>query len=338
MLKIYKNKEWLQQRYVVEKKHLKELAKESAVNRQTIRNWIDYFQLQNGSEYKHRKCIYKELNDKIWLYQKYFAENLSTLQISHLVGANNPNSVRQALQRFGWTTRNRRAGIVRNTEDVIIINNDFIDGSLLGDSGLGIFNKRSNICCPYLYKKNKYQDHLYWFAKHLYPEEKIELREEIHTIKYKGRVIKCKCFSFRTQSSDKLKEFYKRWYPATNKYKKVVPKDIILTPKVILNWFLDDGYSTWRHREGEICKSRDNKSYPQNTKQVILGFCSESFSKRENEFLRDKLIKLGIGASVRKSNGGTGWRIFINQTSTNDFFDLIGECPVDSLKYKWKRI
>lgn len=337
MQKIYRDKEWLRQQYVVENRELKEIALLSGTDRNTIRRWLDKFQLQNGTEYKHGQCIYKELNDKEWLYEKYFVDKLSTLQIAELVGAKEPNSVGQALKRFGWSLRNHRDGIIRNTKDIIIINKDVIDGSLLGDCSLGISNKNSDFTRPYLHKKNKYKDHLMWFAEQVCPPNHFTIKEVTHSIKYKSVIRHHKLFTFRTQSSDKLLEFYKRWYPSTNNYKKVVPTDLILTPNMILNWFLDDGSSTWRDRDGEICKSRNNAAYPQNTKQVIVSFCSESFTKPENEFLCGEIERLGIRSSVKKCNAGTGWRLFIDQIATNDFFDLIGECPIDSLRYKWKR-
>lgn len=337
MQKIYKNKEWLQQQYIIENRLLKDIAKSANTDRNTIRTWIDKFQLRNGSEYTHGKCVYENLNNKEWLYQKYFIEKLSTLQISNIVGAKQSNSVRQAILRFGWSPRNYREGIVRNKNDCLIINKNVIDGSLLGDCSLGISNKNSKFARPYLHKKNKYRDHLIWFATQILPVDNIIIKEITHSLKYNNNVKYYNLYSFRTQSSDKLLEFYTRWYPVNNGYTKVVPRDIILTPTVLLHWFLDDGYSCWRNRDGEICKGRNNKAYPQKTKQIILGFCSESFTKEENDFLCENIKKMGIGASVRKSNGGTGWRLFIDQLSTNDFFDLIGECPVDSLKYKWKR-
>lgn len=337
MQKIYRDKEWLRQQYVVEYKELKDIALLSGTDRNTIRRWLNKFQLQNGTEYKRGQCIYKELNDKEWLYKKYFVDKLSTLQIAELVGAKEPNSVGQALKRFGWSLRNHRDGIIRNTEDFVIINKDFIDGSLLGDCSLGISNKNSDLTRPYLHKKNKYKDHLMWFAEQICPSSHITIKEVTHSIKYKDVIKHHKLFTFRTQSSNKLLEFYKRWYPSNNNYKKIVPTDLILTPTMILNWFLDDGSSTWRDRDGEICKSRNNASYPQKTKQVIVSFCSESFTKEENEFLCNQIKNFGINASVIKTSGGTGWRISIGQSSTNDFFNLIGECPVPSLAYKWKR-
>jgi len=283
-------------------------------------------------DYMMRKSIYSELNDKDWIHRKYFVENLSTIKIAKLVGASSPNSVRQAIIKFGFRPRNFREGIINGKKDLLIENREVIDGSLLGDSSLNIFNKKSKICCPYLVKKNKYEDHLLWFAGHLLPQDQINLKEEHHVIVWKGKESKCKTFVFRTLSSNKLKKYYKRWYPKENNYRKLVPRDVKITPKLLLHWFLDDGYSTWRNRNKEMSE----KGWKQNKKQVLAGFCSESFSKLDNIFLINKIKQLGINCRLVKSQQGTGWRIKIDQTNTNKFFDLIGPCPIASLKYKWK--
>ncbi len=123
-------------------------------------------------------------------------------------------------------------------------------------------------------------------------------------------------------------------YPKENNFKKLVPRDIIINPTVLLHWFLDDGFSTLRDRNQEYL----NKGWKQRTKQVIVGFCSESFSKEDNEFLANEIAKIGIGCYVGKCNSGTGYRIFINQKDTNKFFAIIGPPPVKSLEYKWKII
>jgi len=52
------------------------------------------------------------------------------------------------------------------------------------------------------------------------------------------------------------------------------------------------------------------------------------------EYLISELNRLGIKSSLRKVKCGTGWHIRVSSTQVNDFFDLIGECPVESMQYK----
>jgi hypothetical protein len=278
--------------------------------------------------------IYKQLNDPEWLHQKYEVENLSTLQISKLVGCKTPNSTRQALIKFGVPLRSRRDAQIIGRDDNLVIDEEVLTGTLLGDGSLQKSSKTSLIAAPYYTKKCKWEDYSHHVGRCFSKSGDPRLTFEQVFLKRKRWNANCEYYVFRTLSSLLLTSWYSKWYPSG---KKIVPTDLVLTPRTVLYWFLDDGYSCYRHREKEVCRSRGNKAYPQRTKQVILGFCSESFTKQENDLLCKKLEGLGIGASVRKCNSGSGWRIFIDQSAANDFFDLIGECPVDSLKYKWKQ-
>lgn len=279
--------------------------------------------------------IYEQLNDREWLRQKYVIENLSSLQISKMIGCKNSNSVRQALRKFDIPIRSYRDAQVVGRDDNLVIDEEVLNGTLLGDGSLQKSSKTSLIAAPYYTKKCKWEDYSNHIGKCFSKSGEVNLTFETTFLKRKRWSANCEYYVFRTLSSVSLTPWYSMWYPMGQ---KVVPKNLVLTPKTMLYWFLDDGYSTWRNREGEICRNRGNKAYPQKTKQVIMGFCSESFAKQENDFLCEKIKKMGIGASVRKCNTGTGWRLFIDQTSTNDFLDLIGRCPIDSLKYKWKQI
>lgn len=279
--------------------------------------------------------IYKQLNDPEWLRQKYEVENLSALQISKLAGCKTSNSVRQSLIKFGMPLRSRRDAQVIGRDDNLIIDSEILAGTLLGDASLQKSSKTSLIAAPYYTKKCKWEDYSHHVGRQFSKSGKVLLTFEEVFLQRKRWNANCEYYVFRTLSSSLLTPWYSKWYPSGQ---KIVPIDLVLTPKSILYWFLDDGYSTWRNRTNEVCGNRDNKTYTQRTKQVLMGFCSESFTKQENDYLCEEIGRLGIGASVRKCNSGSGWRIFISQESTNSFFDLIGECPVDSLKYKWKRI
>lgn len=66
-------------------------------------------------------------------------------------------------------------------------------------------------------------------------------------------------------------------------------------------------------------------------------FCSESFTKEDQQILCDKINeKFDLVARTVKVKGGTGWRISIPQSKSNEFFNIIGPPPVQSLAYKWK--
>lgn len=108
---------------------------------------------------KHKSYKYPILNDRDWLYARYWVDCMSTRQIASMVGCKDCNSVRQALIRFDIPVRNVSDGItVLNTP--INVNKSVIDGCLLGDAYMRIWNKSSPISNPYFAKTNKYLDHV----------------------------------------------------------------------------------------------------------------------------------------------------------------------------------
>jgi len=122
-----------------------------------------------------------------------------------------------------------------------------------------------------------------------------------------------------------LSSHFRKWYPESSNFKKAVPFDLILTPGHLLHWFLDDGFSYVR------------KGYGRRSKQVLIAFCSESFSREDQQRLCEQMgSKFGIKARVSKAQWGTGWRIFLPQSQAGAFYDVIGSAPVESLAYKWK--
>ncbi len=282
---------------------------------------------------------YEKLNDVKWLTEKYQIQKWSAKKIAETVGCKTSNSVRQVLIKFGLPVRGYRDAQTINTEDGVIINDEVLSGTLLGDAHLSKSNKRSEVASPYYSKKCVKEDYTLYIASFLHKEgdKKVSIISSTQgQEKKRWENYTSECYIFRTNSSDLLRPYYEKWYPSLNDYKKIVPSDLILTPKAILYWYLDDGSSFYRKRNED--KYWKLKGWTQKKKQIIVQFCSESFTKEENEFLCNQLNQMGLKCSVREnfSLGGSGYRIFVNQSSTNDFFNLIGPCPVDSMKYKWK--
>jgi hypothetical protein len=281
--------------------------------------------------------IYKELNDREWLIENYEKKLRSCLNISKELGCNN-NAVRQALIKHNISVRNpSQAQLTHSTTD-LKINRSVLDGSLMGDAFLHKWRKSDkSLAC--LLKKNKNLDHLTWFAN--YFEDSPKIKQVDHYLKATEKSYMF--YVYRTTVDPQLEEYYKRWYPESNNYKKIIPDDIIIDEMFLLHWFLDDGYSHLRDRTNEFLKI--GKGWTSKTKQVTLGFCTECFELDQQQILCNKINeKYEIGISPRKivwknSKGNMeGYRLFLPQLKTNKFFDIIGECPIESLKYKWKII
>ena len=329
------DKNWLYEQYVTNKKSSIEIGEMIGCNGNNVVAYLRKYNIpiRDAKEARHNVPLqsfkYDQLNDKDWLYQKYIVDGLSTQNISDLVEVKTANSVRQALLRNDIEVRNISDGLTRNREDDgFILNQSVIDGCLLGDAGLKIYNRKSEISNPNFYKKNKFKDHVEYVYDLLLSKKRMQIKQDVHKA-YDERFKKefYTCYGFRTLSHKILKPIYEKWYPKWNNYKKVVPRDIQLTPEVLLHWFLDDGSSHLRKRKDS------------SKRQIVIILCSESFNKEDNEFLSFEMKRIfNLKSTVTSYNQGKGdrYRIYIPQSQADLFYDIIGSPPVASLSYKWK--
>lgn len=267
--------------------------------------------------------IYEQLNDREWLNEEYSNKQRSQLNISKEIGCGS-NSVRQALIKFNIPIRNPRDAQLVNGQCEVTINKSILDGSMMGDAYFYKWRKGES-SYPSLMKKNKYKDHLTLFAESFTISPKIKQVEQV--LKATGKTYTY--YQFRTGVNENFQQHYERWYPKSNNYKKVIPDDIEIDSEFLLHWFLDDGCSFWRKREN------------QRKEQVLINFASECFEKDQQERLCEKInekYQLNIRVRPHRWDNKLGYRCHITQANTERFFDIIGECPVESMAYKWKRI
>lgn len=290
------------------------------------------------------KSKYELLNNKEWLYNKYIVEKKGTIEITKLAGAKTPNSARQALIKFGIPLRSIGEGLTCDREDEGFVLDDMsrqvIEGSLLGDASLRVWQKGNKNANTAVYKTNKYYDHILYFTTGIFrsfEKAKEKIVERNNYLEYKGVKRSFSYFHVNTYSYKELNTFYERWYPESSGFKKVVPKDIVITPIVLLHWFMDDGCSILRKRDYKENPNKKWLSRRRKENQVFIIFCSESFTREDQEMLVEQMNKkFNLEAKVIACGFGTGWRIKITQSQTQNFFKLIGPCPVPSLAYKWK--
>ena len=261
------------------------------------------------------------LDDYSWLKEKYVNEGLSLRKICELAGVSHANTIKRKLNRFGIKLRGPRESHMVGKEECFILDCEVLNGTLLGD-GCICKQSKTKESSPRYSKYSSKEDYSFHVASllHKTPEKRIfPVTKKIDNDFFEG-------YSFRTNTSNLLIPFYDKWYPESNNYKKIIPNDLILTPRMILYWFMDDGFSIYKDK------------YLGSQNHVIGAFCSESFTKNENEFLCSQLKNFGLSASVRPGVGikGTGYRIFLNQHTFSSFLKLIGPCPIKSMEYKWK--
>ena len=333
------NKEWLYEYYVTKKMSLQQISEIVGCSSFNVRQYLKKYNINLRDKIEARKLIqpisfkYNLLNNKDWLHQKYIIEKYGTKKITKLAGAKTPNSARQALLRNNIDVRNVSDGLTCNREeDGFILNIPVIDGSLLGDAGLGIYNRKSNISNPYFYKKNIGRDHIQYVYDQIFNKDIVEIKKEIYQKPNDKRFKKdiYTSFSIRSLSHKELKPLYKKWYPKSNDYKKIIPEDVDISPLSLLNWFLDDGTSYQRRKNSK-------------TKQISITLCTDCFTKDNQQMIVDKInkeygkiCKVFLYNYKYRGEHRQRYRIKVSQSQSLLFYDIIGGCPVPSMEYKWK--
>lgn len=334
------NRTWLVQKYELEKLSCNHIAKEVGCSKDGVRVALIKHDIKLRQSKETNKMIleksprpskYELLNDKAWLEQKHSFEKVSLGVLTKLAGAKQSNSVVQALKKFNIAVIPHEECLIflptvrpLSVDEALKINEDVISGCLLGDAWLDSSDITSDNSNPSFNKRNKFYDHVELINNLLFDGSR-ELKEEWHHLKGK----EFRYYKISSLADIRLMPLYRKWYPAWNNYEKVVPQDIRINEVVLLHWFLDDGSTSYRKRKYKF-------DWTQRKKQVKLTFCSECFTKENQQMLCDKVNdKFPLALRVKAANSGTGWRIGVPQSKVNLFLEIIGP-PMTSLAYKWK--
>jgi hypothetical protein len=195
---------------------------------------------------------------------------------------------------------------------------DLIQGHLLGDGSIFVTGRDCNRDATFNFV-TKHEEYGQWLVNNTesFAACTLQIRDpyDKRTNKSYHRV------SFRTPSNKLFTELRAKWYPQGT---KIVPQDLILTKRLILRWYMDDG--NW-HERG-------------------IYFNTQGFDQESTEFLRSQLSKFtGLKVTIQKHSINR-YRLFVpirgtgsGNSSTNNnvgkFFEIIGECPVSCLRHRW---
>lgn len=232
---------------------------------------------------------------------------------------------------------------IRNRSETISCKNQFIltsyikdviVGELLGDGSI----YKSGTTSGGFVNSTSRKKYLEWLYLDIFKRAGIEtMKEGITTTTSNPRdnfTIKQDTISYRARTLSYLQfgEFRKKWYPNDN---KIVPDDVIITPTVLMHWYLGDGSI---HRKIGHNKLRGKTSYIY--KNVYLH--TNGFKIKECELLADKLISIGFEFKVvrHNSNGVINYQLKLMKPAENNekFFSYMGDCPIeltDIYGYKW---
>lgn len=208
---------------------------------------------------------------------------------------------------------------MRGKVNHIILNSkllEYVDGELLGDGYIGENkNKRrkgnyGKVSSAFYRHSSKYKEYVEWLAQ-IFSSlglEYGEIRKRIHK--------NTKSYTYTSRAYPELIDIRKRWYPNG---KKIVPRDIKLTPIITRQWYIGDGHiDSDRH-----------------TPRISLFTCA--FDISDVNFLKQELEKIGIYCIIWYHRKYPYLQINDKQAIIN-FFNYIGKCPEeikDIYGYKW---
>jgi hypothetical protein len=197
-----------------------------------------------------------------------------------------------------------------------------LNGHMLGDGYLSNGKKYKNSCFALKRKEEDYQ-YLLWSYNYF---------QELMTDKGIKKTCNLTGFgsfpqvSFFTRKLPIFTEYYNKWYPEG---KKIVPKDLVLTPLTIAVWLADDGYIHIKRKNGRF--------------SLCIGFCTQGFNEDDIIFLRDKLREK-YGNKIHKCKASIGksgdylYTIQISNTYTSKKLlrDIDDIFPLDRKSNLWR--
>lgn len=250
----------------------------------------------------------EEVTEIISLYES----GIGPIRILEKIKKGNKGKIEYVLKINNVEMRQQYLGRPRNsfsgTRELI----DFINGILLGDGCLFPICGKHKSSGLTVTQKSSHKDFLVWIKDLLFlnnvPSKIYKAKNKEAHILYTPRAIE-------------FNEIHAMWYSD----KKIVPKDIHITKRAFLAWYLGDGT---KHKTNAIT------------------LYTNSFSFEDVEFLvsciyRDLNINCWI---VQHTPGKNSWSanpytpaptIYIPKDESLRLFDFLGPCPIDSMSYKW---
>ena len=237
----------------------------------------------------------------------------SLMQLSNQYGYNIA-SIRYFLLKNGVEIRSVKESVKKFHKQYTLNIDDFLNenliGWLLGDGGMKLMNNSIN---PFFNYTDKKQDHVKYISDIL---SKYKIKHNIYFNKNN------ECFHLQSETRPEFHKYYELFYGykdlnENNQKRKILP-NVTLTPIILRNWFIGDGSSV----KQQSCNNHKG--------QISC--------KYKNEFILDQLNKLFNKVAIyeyKNSSGTTYYTYSISNKNFIKFLDYIGECPIESYKYKW---
>lgn len=314
MNKIYINKEWLQQKYINEKLSITKIADYCDVFPSTIDRRLKKYNIPIRSQ-KEAIEAYHILNidnhkykDKEWLRKKYIEEKLNAHKIMKLCNITGNSTIYNWLRRFDIPIRSYSKAIHMDRINHCNLSQEaieWINGELLGDGCLS--HSETKLPSVRFSYGSKYLEYVQYVSITL---QSFGIKQSGKIAKHYDKKHNVYYYNYVSCFYEELSHIHKQWYP---KGRKIIPRDLELTPLTCRQWYIGDGCL--------YCRETRRPA-------ILLATCC--FSDKEIFYLINQLDKLGVKATKQKRN-----IIHISSYSTKYFLEYIGKCPVKCYQYKW---
>ena len=244
------------------------------------------------------------LKEIIALYES----GVSQCEIGKIYGVGNSN-IRYYLIKAGISLRGLKESVSKSIKTKEInetteLNENMI-GWILGDGSIRLAKQAVN---PFFNYTDKKKDHIDHVANIL----------TLYNIKYSIFFNqKNECYQLQSECLPYFKKYYDLFYGyeglnENNQKRKILP-DVILTPTILLNWYIGDGSVK------SFCDCKNNG-----------GTIS---CKYKNDFVINQLKDMFGHVACHSYKSGNNY--YFNHMAFCKMLKYIGPCPIDSYKYKW---
>jgi len=313
MIELYKNKKWLEKKYLKERLSTYQIAKLYGVSSHSIQYWLIKFNIpirshSEATSLYHKKRIgNRKYNNKDWLCDQYLRKKLSIYEIAKLCGVNY-QIIRYWLIKYNIPLRSYSEATYLAEMNHCKLSQEaiyFINGELLGDGSLKSISPYSAL----FNYGSKYLEYIRYIKDTL---KSFGIKQAGNINKHYYKNLDCYTYHYNSLCYAELLPIYKNWYPDG---RKIVPKDIKLTPLTCKQWYIGDG----------------SLKHSKNRKPTIE-LSTDGFTISDVEWLVKQLKKLNFKATRQPF----GNKVYISAYSVKDFLNYIGDCPVNCYQYKWK--
>lgn len=198
-------------------------------------------------------------------------------------------------KRASWRANQRLAAIRRWHRPLVLPKSarSLLDGLIAGDASLQFRGAQTALSIT---------------GKHAQWIRHVHRRLRLLGLKPRFRPTKTGHWTTSTKSFSALTPFYRRWY----KGRRRLPDDLVVTPVLVLYWYLGDG--SLKASSAELA----------------------AYAYRPSSVVRvANLLAKRSGCQVRVHYHRAGCVINIAAQSVRRFLDWIRPCPVECYRYKW---